>query len=494
MTVVRAVTLAVVVASGCGGGPGSIGTDGGADGGRDGPVTYRPDAGDARDAGDAAPAGDAGGDGGAPGCGAIVTFADGLVPSAEIHVATTGNDLTGTGSAGAPYRTLDRAATDATPGTAIRVHAGTYPGGAYVEGLAGTATAPIWIGGAPGEARPILEGGSEGLHLVRVRYLVVHDLEVRNTAQNGINCDDGGDYANPDATRFVVFRGLSIHGVGATGNEDALKLSGLDDYWVLDSDFADWGTGGGSGIDHVGCHRGLIARNRFTAPGDNAVQTKGGSQDIEVRWNHITLAGGQRAVNLGGSTGLQYFRPPLSTTQPNAEARDIRVIANVIVGGYAALAFVGCVDCLAAHNTIIDPEHWILRILQETTTGGGYEVLPCGGGRVVNNLVYFARGDLATWVNIGADTAPATFTFANNLWYAHDTPGASSPATDLPVTESAPVVGQDPQLRDPGAGDYSIPTGSPAAAAGATTAGVAGDITGACYGSPPSIGAYQARP
>ena len=65
----------------------------------------------------------------------------------------------------------------------------------------------------------------------------------------------------------------------------------------------------------------------------------------------------------------EFFRPPLSTTGANFEARNIRVVANVFVGGTVPIAFVGCVDCLAANNTIVDPENWILRILQETTNG-----------------------------------------------------------------------------------------------------------------------------
>ena len=37
-------------------------------------------------------------------------------------------------------------------------------------------------------------------------------------------------------------------------------------------------------------------------------------------------------------------------------------VANVFEGSYAALAYVGCVGCVVANNTIIDPENWILRI------------------------------------------------------------------------------------------------------------------------------------
>jgi hypothetical protein len=193
---------------------------------------------------------------------------------------------------------------------------------------------------------------------------------------------------------------------------------------------------------------------------------------------------------MGGSTGFEFFRPPLSMTAPNAEARNIRVIANVIVGGTAAVAFVGCVDCLAANNTIVDPDNWILRILQETTTSGGYTFLEAQNGRFVNNLVYFARGAISTYVNVGAGTLPDTFTFENNLWYAHDDVPSSTP-TDLPATESAGIYGLDPSLGDPASGDYSIDASSPAAGAGTAVAELSGDMTGACFREPPSIGAFE---
>ena len=57
-----------------------------------------------------------------------------------------------------------------------------------------------------------------------------------------------------------------------TGN-DIKKLSGLDDYWVLDSRFARCGGGNsGSGIDHVGCHHGVVAGNVFDTMSGNGVQ------------------------------------------------------------------------------------------------------------------------------------------------------------------------------------------------------------------------------
>ncbi len=424
----------------------------------------------------------------------IVTFETGKTPSMEIHVATTGHDTTGDGSAGNPYRTIARGVEDAGPGAAVRIHAGTYPGRVNVSDLSGTAQAPIWIGGVAGEARPVIENASEGMHLTRVRYLVVHDLEVRQTDHNGINCDDGGDYANPDATRHVIFRDLYIHHVGGSGNQDCLKLSGVDDYYVLDSEFTQCGGGtSGSGVDHVGCHGGLIAGNDFHDLSANAVQCKGGSQDIEIRANRMVNAG-VRALNMGGSTGFTYFRPPLSTTAPNYEARDIRAVANVIQGSPAALAFVGCVECVAANNTIVDPTHWLIRILQETTTSGDYEFLPCSDNTVVNNLFYFDRSDLSSYrdINIGPDTAPETFVFSHNLWYAHDDPAQSE--ADLPVTETNGLVGQNPLLADPAGGDYHLQDDSPAIGSGTPVVGVAVDYDGNGYNTPPSIGAFEGHP
>jgi len=419
----------------------------------------------------------------------VPTFETGKQPAYEIHVAEGGDDGTGDGSAAHPYASIERAAQDAAPGAAIRLHAGTYAGGTYLQDLAGTQAEPIWIGGAPGETRPVIQGGGEGIHLVRAHYVILHDLEVRNTAYNGINTDDGGDYANPDATRYVLFRDLSIHHVGGDGNQDCLKLSGVNNYFVLTSEFAFCGgDGSGSGIDHVGCHHGLIVGNFFHDLSANAVQNKGGSQDIEIRANRM-LNAGYRAVNIGGSTGYEYFRPPLSTSQPNFEARDIRVIANVIEGGETPFAFVGAVDSLAANNTIIDPENWLLRILQETVSDGTYEFLLSGDNTVVNNLLYFDRGALSTYVNIGPNTAPETFTFSNNLWYAHDNPAQSQPS--LPVAETGGVVGQDPLLQDPAGGDYHLQSGSPALGGGAPVVGVVDDYDGLAYSAPPSIGAFE---
>jgi hypothetical protein len=420
-----------------------------------------------------------------PACADPALWDAGLAPSAFVHVAGGGADGPGCGAEQSPCATIAGGIEQATPGTAVVIHAGNYAADLYLDGVQGSEGAPIWIGGAEGEARPVIAGGGEAIHLTRPRYLILHDLEITGASGNGINIDDGGQYDDEDAARYLGVRRVAIHDIGGGGNEDCLKLSGLNDYFVVDSEFRRCGGGGaGSGIDHVGCHRGTIARNHFEDISGNAVQSKGGSFDIEIRYN-LMIEAGERGLNMGGSTGFEFFRPPLSTRAANFEARDIRAVANVIVGGNAALAYVGCVDCVAINNTIVRPHNWIFRILQETTSQGEFMFLPSGGGVFRNNLVYFERADLSTYVNIGGDTDPASFSFASNLWYAFDDPNQSNPGGDLPTAESGGIVGQDPLLTDPASGDFTLQPGSPAA-------GAALDRAGVCFADPPSIGAYEA--
>jgi hypothetical protein len=167
----------------------------------------------------------------------------------------------------------------------------------------------------------------------------------------------------------------------------------------------------------------------------------------------------------------------------------IRVLSNIFEGTQTPVAFVGCVDSVVANNTIIDPESWLLRILQETLTTGDYNFWPSSSNDFKNNLLYYHRGQLKTYINIGPYTAPETFIFSNNLWYAHDTPSASTPS--LPVVETDGIYGMAPLLADPAGRDYQIASDSPAFHAGLSPPLVAGDFAGTCYHDPPSVGAYE---
>ena len=204
---------------------------------------------------------------------------------------------------------LRQALAKAQPGTRILLEPGEYPGGFSFANLRGEPGRPIVVAAADPRNPPVFKSGGAGMHLADAAYLELHDLTVSGWSANGLNIDDGGSYDTP--AHHIVLRGLRVIGSAPPGNRDGIKLSGVDDFRVEGCTIEGWGTGGGSAIDMVGCHRGLIEGCTFRhtdAPGSTGVQAKGGSSDVVVRRNRFENAGG-RAVNIGGSTGLAYFRP-----------------------------------------------------------------------------------------------------------------------------------------------------------------------------------------
>jgi len=434
-------------------------------------------------------------------CGAIATFADEKTPSQIRHVSISGSDSSGDGSRARPFGTIAKAAQQISPGTAIHVHAGTYRGGIFLASIQGTEAQPIWIMGAPGETRPVMRGGGEGLHLTRPRYVVLQHLEVAETADNGINVDDGGDVANSEAARFLLFRDLDIHdsGIRPSGVADCLKLAGVNDVFILNSSFVRCGNGpasGAVGVGGVGVHRAKVSFNRFFSNGYGGVQFKGGSDDVEITSNlfHDT---GWRGVNMGGSTGEAFFRPPLSPSASNYEAARIHASANIFEGGEAAASFTGCLDCAFTHNTVVNPSKWVIRILQETVTSGSYRFAPTANGLIAGNIFFFRRSDLDSGedINVGTNTDTRTFLLTQNLWYAHDKPSRSEPQiARFEGTHVRSLVGTRPGFANPEAGDFHLSADSVPSGDGTVAFAPASDFAGWCYASPPSLGALEQAP
>ena len=402
-----------------------------------------------------------------------------------LHVAMDGDDGAGDGSQGAPFASIDHALGLANAGTRVLVHAGRY-GPFSAQGVAGEADSPIGIV-ADGEVVLEARGEQAIIGMSDPAYVVIDGFTLEGATVHGMNIDDGGSYDTP--AHHVVLRGLTITGAGSGGNNDCIKLSGLDDFWVLASDVS--GCDQGEIIDMVGCHRGVIAGNHFHDTVQNGVQTKGGSADTLIHGNRFENIPG-RAVNAGGSTGLEYLRP---LDAPHEAAR-ISILANVFVRngamGGSTVAYVGCDGCVAAHNTVIEPQTWVARILQESTDA---RFVPSRNCVFVNNLIVLDPAQLrAELVNVGPETAPETFVFGNNLWYAPDADASWSPTLGGGVpAESDSVVQEDPLLADLAGGDYRLLAGSPAAGrARSLDDPPAGDFDGRCYAQPAALGAFEA--
>jgi hypothetical protein len=292
---------------------------------------------------------------------------------------TSGKTVT-VGSGG-NFTDLRSAANDAAPGDTILISGGVYSGSQYIENLKGTQ-----------------------------------------------------DYSTP--AHDVVFDSCTWKDMDASGDNDQLKLSGLDNFEIRNCIFRN-GSEGGSGIDMVGCHYGAISGNAFEHQGANSIQAKGGTQHIRIERNFFR-DGGERSLNLGGSTGLEYFRPGDALF----EAADLKVYSNVFIRSYAPIAFVGCIRVEVANNTIFNPENWVVRILQETVDPARF--LPCGDNVFRNNIIFLEN--ISTECNVGSNTAPKTFTFSNNLWFNYQ--NSSFSPRNLPMVDSNNLVGYNPLFKD----------------------------------------------
>ncbi len=470
------------------GGDGDGDADGDVDADADGDVDADADAGGDGDV-DVDADGDADADAdGDPACALPEPFDLGASYGETLHVAVDG-DPGGDGSEAAPLASIREAVGRAGPGTRVLVHAGTYRGSIWLEDVRGEPGRPIAV---VGDGEVVLDAGGEGevLHVAGATHFVLEGLTLRNASVNGLNVDDGGSAETP--SEQVVLRRLVVRDIGSGGNNDCVKLSGLDRFFVLDSDVS--GCDAGDAIDMVGCHDGVIAGNRFhDSPGSGGVQAKGGSADVLVHGNLFVDVEG-RGVNAGGSTGDPYFRP----LDAPYEAARIVVVANVFVrpgvDSGAAIAYASCDGCVFANNTVWDPQTWVARILQDNPAE---RIVDCRDGLFANNVVVLDVADLRTFVNVGAGTAPETFLFASNLWLARDQgPDWAGPAlTDGLPPEEGGLYQLDPAFEDEDGQDFRIPAGSPAAGAGRVVdrlAPMPPDFHGRCFGSPPSIGAFEA--
>ncbi len=353
---------------------------------------------------------------------------------------------------------LRRALADAKPGTRVLLAPGEYEGGFSFTNLHGSPGKPIVIAGVDSKNAPVIKGGNTCLQLSDVTHLELVNLVFEGSRANGLNIDDGGSFETP--SHHVILRDVTVRECGGRGNEDGIKLSGLDDFLLERCTIEKWGRGG-SAVDMVGCHRGRIEGCTIRSPEDeprsSGVQCKGGTRSITIARSKFVHAG-ERSVNVGGSTGMPYFRP-----KPEGfEAKEIVVEGCTFEGSVSPIAFVGVDGAVVRFNTFYRPRKWCFRILQETTAEG---FVPCRNGVFTDNIIVFRASEVGTAVNVGPNTAADTFKIARNVWFAVDDAARSKPK--LPVAEEGGSYGVDPLLRDPEKGDLRLQPRSPARSAGA---------------------------
>lgn len=134
-----------------------------------------------------------------------VSFSQISLPTNEVHVSTSGNDTTGDGSMGSPYKTVQRAMTQLTSRPAnqraIRVHSGTYSAGAVNASIAettigGSQNNPCWLTAEPGVILVAPDNQSPGESNVYIRNRPFLSVKHRFWIIDGCELDGGGTHWN----------------------------------------------------------------------------------------------------------------------------------------------------------------------------------------------------------------------------------------------------------------------------------------------------------
>lgn len=323
----------------------------------------------------------------------------------------------------------------AMPGDQVLLQPGVYGGGHFRANLQ-----QVTIRSLNPQDPAVIDGGANGIQLSDARDVTIADLTFRNQTGNGLNIDDGGTFDTP--TTAITLRNLTVRDIVTAGNHDGIKLSGVTGFVIDGVRIHNWGTGG-SAVDMVGCHHGLIQNSQFvhtsTSYAGATLQPKGGSKEIVFRANRIELPrGAGRAVQAGGSTGTPFFR--FIDGDSNYEADRITAEGNVIIGGMSAFSWVNIDGGIFHHNAVHRPGNWVARILNENQ---GNTIVDTQNGRFLDNRIVYndVANEFSTAINVGPETVPASFQFARNRWLNLANPTSAGSTPSLPTAETGGVYG-----------------------------------------------------
>ncbi len=319
----------------------------------------------------------------------------------------------------------------ASPGDRIYVAPGTYTSRLYVDGAHGAPGNLIEVVALDPNNRPVFESGGYGVFtLINSSYILVDGIIARGAGA------DTGDGNNIDIAQshHMILKNSRSGTIPVPGNSDGIKFASSSNTLMYNNTIENWGSGG-SGADMMNNHNSLFMRNTFSfpsMPGDtagNGIQSKGSNAYENGFYKNVFNDGGNRAQKFGGWGGAG----------PSAwEARDMTAMGNVFVNGQAAVSFESATNCDFAYNTVVNPEKWVMRILQ----GGGKQTAYNSFRR--NLVVYGPFQSYGGVQNISGGTRPETFTYEANYWYNNVNPSASIPS--LVGGETDPAGGVDPQL------------------------------------------------
>lgn len=175
-------------------------------------------------------------------------------------------------------------------------------------------------------------------------------------------------------------------------------------------------------------------------------------------------------------------------------AREIKIYANIIIGGRASWSIAQASDCEFTNNTCINPTNFVTRVLADDPS------VPCTTNVIKNNIFYLTQ---TRYFNGSAGGSSSnidysTHTYQNNLFY-YTADGSWTPNPTAGVYDTEEIAGTvfinnlsgNPLFANISADNYQLQSGSAAISNGASAVKPNVDYYGMLYKNPRSVGASE---
>lgn len=382
------------------------------------------------------------------------------------------------------YPNIQNACPFIQPGDTVYVHAGTYASYQYYANLQGTPNAWITIRRFANDVH-VIKGGWQFSNLRYVKFenlFFQADATLNSTL---MNIDNNGSCTTQ--SKHIVIDSCQFWDVSSS---NSLKFGGVDSAEVTNCIFKN-NPGTGAGLALNVCHYIWAHNNYFEDIAGKAIQTKLGTRFVTIERNFIKNCGTiDASLKIGEAGGLNFHCPG-----DNWLARDIKVHANVIIGGRASFSVGQASDCEFVNNTFVNPINFVTRILADDTA------FACSLIVVKNNIFY-----LTQTVYFNGSTTPITdniqyntHLYQNNIFYHTTNPSWLGPdpfagpydAEEVAGTQFVNNIIANPLFVNVTTDDVHLTSLSPGISAGMSVSAPPVDYYGVNYFSPRSIGASE---
>lgn len=447
--------------SGGAGGAGAGGASGGA-GGASG------SSGGAGAAGGGGASGGAGGSGGGPTSCATTPAPLPGASGKSVVVSFTGDDATGDGSTGKPFRTLKKGCSTAKPGDAVELRGGTWSTALESCSAQGTAASPVHVRPYSGEtvifdaAGKALTSSQHVILLADAAHVVLDGIEVRNSAGRGV-----GYYESIGVTlRNLKVHDVKLRALGGSGQDIVIENNEVWNASLTNENNSGGGSGWPGAIQTYSRADGspsknVVIRNNYVhdAWGEciialfaDGVSIEGNrlrdcysvslyvdnSKNVRIERNQIWSTTDKYDKNGGRASGITFASESYGSNEPKQAVENLVIANNVITGTGMGISRWQDPANTATHNTWKNVEilHNVIKgVTKRSLYLESVGTAPAAsGGRIANNVIWKgAQGDVsledaAAWQvgpNAWPDGKPSADTHAGSIT---GDPGMTAPA------------------------------------------------------------------